>query len=137
VGLNFIYVYLDSCLIIYLVEEHPIFAPLLENYISTQADLIFVVSDLSEMECSVMPFRKNNQQLIDKFRDWFKKAKSVSLGKEVFQKAAHLRADFPNLKTPDAIHLATALHYGCDEFWTNDNRLDKIAPNIVKNVLRK
>ena len=134
-GLKPIYVYLDSCLVIYLVEEHSIFAPLLENYIFAQPDLIFVVSALSEMECFVMPFRKNNQLLIDKFCDWFKQAESVLLGKEVFHQAAHLRADFPSLKTPDALHLATAIHHNCDEFWTNDNRLDKINPNPVKNIL--
>lgn len=134
-GLKPIYVYLDSCLVIYLVEEHSIFAPLLENYIFAQPDLIFVVSALSEMECFVMPFRKNNQLLIDKFCDWFKQAESVVLGKEVFRQASHLRADFPSLKTPDAIHLATTLHYDCDEFWTNDNRLDKVALGLVKNVL--
>ncbi len=135
-GLNFIYVYLDSYLIIYLVEEHPVFAPLLENYISAQPDLIFVVSDLSDMECSVMPLRQNNQLLIDKFRDWFKQAKKVSLDGEVFRRAARLRADFASLKTPDAIHLATASRYGCDGFWTNDNRLDKIAPSLVRNILK-
>ncbi|MGI8642277.1 MAG: type II toxin-antitoxin system VapC family toxin [Pyrinomonadaceae bacterium] len=134
-GLKSIYVYLDSCLVIYLIEEHPIFAPLLESYISTRFDLIFVVSDLSEMECFVMPFRKNNQLLINKFSAWFRKAKSVSLSKKVFNQAAHLRADFPSLKTPDALHLATAIHHNCDEFWTNDTRLDKVAPNLIKSVL--
>jgi uncharacterized protein len=46
-----------------------------------------------------------------------------------------LRADHKSLKTPDAIHLATALHYGCDEFWTNDDRSVKIAPTIARNIL--
>lgn len=121
---------------IYLIEEHPVFAPLLEKYISAQADSIFIVSDLSEMECLVMPFRQKNQLLIDKFRRWFKKTKSVALGKEVFLQAARLRADFSSIKTPDALHLAAASFYDCDEFWTNDNRLDKVAPNLVKNVLK-
>ncbi len=53
----------------------------------------------------------------------------------VFQKAAELRADFTSLRTPDALHLAVALHDDCDEFWTNDNRLTAIAPSIVKNIL--
>ena len=43
VGLKPIYVYLDSCFVIYLVEEHPTFAPLLENYIANAPDLIFVI----------------------------------------------------------------------------------------------
>ncbi len=134
-GLKPIYVYLDSCLVIYLVEEHQIFAPLLENYIENTPDLIFVVLDLTEMECLVIPFRKNNQRLIEKFYDWFNQAKVVSLNKEIFHQAAQLRADFSSLKTPDALHLATAIHHNCHEFWTNDNRLDKVSPNLVKNIL--
>ncbi len=134
-GLKTIYVYLDSCLVIYLIEEHPIFAPLLETHIANTQNLIFVISGLTEMECLVMPFRQNNQLLIDKFHDWFKQTSIVLIEKEIFHKAARLRADFPSLKTPDALHLATATFYNCDEFWTNDNRLDKIAPNLVKRVL--
>ena len=134
-GLKPISVYLDSCLVIYLVEEHQTFAPLLENYIANSPDLIFVISDLTEMECLVMPFRKNNQPLIDKFQEWFEKAQIISLDKEIFHQAARLRADFIGLKTPDALHLAAAVYHNCDEFWTNDNRLDKVKPNLVKSVL--
>lgn len=136
-GLKSLDVYLDSCLVIYLVEEHPIFATLLENYIENTPDLIFVVSDLTEMECLVMPFRKNNQRLIEKFYDWFNQSKVISLNKKIFHQAAQLRADYTGLKTPDALHLATALYHNCDEFWTNDNRLDKVSPNLVKNILIK
>ncbi|CAN5708882.1 PIN domain-containing protein [soil metagenome] len=135
-GLKPSYVYLDSCLVIYLVEEHQSFAPILENYIANRTDLIFVVSGLTEMECLVMPFRKNNQRLIDKFYDWFAQTEVVSLEKEIFHQAAKLRADFANLKTPDALHLASAVYHNCDEFWTNDNRLDKVKPNLVKNILK-
>ena len=56
---------------------------------------------------------------------------------EVLREGAQLRADFSSLKTPDAIHLAAALHYQCDEFWTNDNRLNPVAPALVKNVLTR
>lgn len=136
-GLKEIFIYLDSCLVIYLVEEHPIFAPLLETYIENKSNLVFIVSDLTEMESLVMPFRNKNQRLIDKFYDWFTQVKVVSLDKEIFHQAAKLRADFSGLKTPDALHLATAVYYNCDEFWTNDNRLIKVAPKLVKNILTK
>ncbi len=53
----------------------------------------------------------------------------------VFDEAAQLRADFTGLKTPDALHLATAVYHNCDEFWTKDNRLDKVDSNLVKNIL--
>ena len=39
------------------------------------------------------------------------------------------------LKTPDALHLATALHHGCTEFWTNDDRLRAAAGALAVNVL--
>lgn len=133
-GLKPIYVYIDSCLLIYVIEEHQIFAPLLETYIANTPNLIFVISGLTEMECLVMPLRQKNQLLINKFHDWFKQTEIVSIEKEVFYQAAKLRANFTSLKTPDALHLATALHHNCDEFWTNDNRLDKVAPNLVKNI---
>ena len=55
---------------------------------------------------------------------------------KIFNQAAKLRADFTGLKTPDALHMATAVYHNCDEFWTNDNRLDKIEPNLVKNILK-
>jgi predicted nucleic acid-binding protein len=63
----------------------------------------------------------DNQILTDKFRDWFKRAEFLPLEREIFQRAAALRAAHPTLKTPDAIHLATALYHGCAEFWTNDD----------------
>jgi predicted nucleic acid-binding protein len=60
---------------------------------------------------------------------------NLSLVDDIFTHAAQIRADFPSVKTPDAIHLAKALHYGCDEFWTHDDRLAKVAPTIAKNIL--
>lgn len=82
-----------------------------------------------------MPLRNKNKVLIRKFEDWFETITVLSFDKKVFQNAAQLRADFPSLKTPDALHISTALFHDCDEFWTNDNRLDKIAPPLVKNIL--
>ncbi|MCI0654776.1 MAG: PIN domain-containing protein [Methylococcaceae bacterium] len=38
--------------------------------------------------------------------------------REIYHNAAVLRAEH-GLKTPDALHLATANYYGCTQFWTN------------------
>jgi predicted nucleic acid-binding protein len=40
--------------------------------------------------------------------------------------ATDLRAQY-RLKTPDALHLAAAITAGCDEFWTNEHRLEQAA----------
>ena len=34
---------------------------------------------------------------------------------------------YSSLKTPDALHLATAILAGCSQFWTNDKKLVKAA----------
>ncbi len=134
-GLNPVRIYLDSCVVIYLIEEHHEFAPIIESLLAAQAKAELFISTLTEMECLVMPLRNQNQLLIDKFRNWFDDLIVLPIEREVFQLAAQLRADHKSLKTPDAIHLATALHYGCDEFWTNDNRLSKVAPTVARNIL--
>ncbi|NTV15090.1 MAG: type II toxin-antitoxin system VapC family toxin [Desulfobulbaceae bacterium] len=40
------------------------------------------------------------------------------------------------MKTPDALHLATAQFHGCTSLWTNDDRLCTVAPDFVCNVLQ-
>ena len=44
--------------------------------------------------------------------------------------AAALRARH-GLRTPDAIHCATAIHAGCDAFLTNDAKLLRLAPELA------
>ena len=128
--------YFDSCIIIYLVEGHPVFGPAIEAQLAAIPDIVPSFSALSEMECLVMPWRNGNVKLADTFRKWFDNAKYLPVPRAVFLEASQLRADHAGLKTPDALHLATAQHYGCAEFWTNDERLHKIAPRLAKNICK-
>ena len=132
-------VYLDSCIVIYLVEEHLDYGPRLATILadlSKDTEIFLQLSDLTELECLVLPLRQKNQPVLDKYRAWFESVEILSLGREVFRRAAQLRADFVSLKTPDAIHLATAQQYACDQLWTNDDRLHRVAPRLAKNVLQ-
>lgn len=128
-------IYLDSCIAIYLVEEHQQYAHVIEALLESRSEVGLFVSDLTVMECLVGPLRSKNKYLEEKYNGWFGDVMTVTLTNSVFVKAARLRAIHSSLKTPDALHLATALHYDCDEFWTNDTRLHNMAPSIVKNVL--
>lgn len=128
-------IYLDTCIIIYLIEKTPVFSGKVESLIQALKNYELCFSPLVEMECLVMPFRTNNLALKKLFEDFFKAQTRLSMPSEIFRDAAQLRADFPSVKTPDALHLSTAFYHNCDEFWTNDNRLDKVAPNLVKNIL--
>ena len=134
-GINSPLIYLDSCIIIYLVEEHQTFAPVIETHLASQPKAILAFSALSEMECLVMPLRQKNQLLLDKFRDWFQSvALYLPTERAISRQAAQLRASYPGLKTPDALHLATAQYFQCAELWTNDDRLQKIAPQLSRNA---
>ncbi len=131
-GLN---IYLDACIVIYIVEKHHIFSLQIENLMNNLSNVEYFVSPLTQMESMIMPLRTKDLQLQRLFELFLNAQTFLSIPKQVYENAAQLRADFPSLKTPDALHLGTAQFHNCDEFWTNDNRLDKIAPNLVKNVL--
>jgi len=128
-------VYLDTCIVIYIVEENSKFLPLIERISQTTRDLSFTVSPLTELECMVLPLRTNNRDLLDKFGVWFENTPQLALNRQVFLEAARLRADLQSLRTPDAIHIAAAQYYGVDEFWTNDDRLKNVTEiPIIKNI---
>lgn len=129
-------IYLDTCIVIYFVEKHPLYSGKIEvilNSLGMSNTICF--SSLVRLESSVMPLRTNDTTLQRHYRTFFRKQALLEITDECFDQAARLRADFSSLKTPDALHLATAIHHDCDEFWTNDNRLNSIAPSMVKNVL--
>ena len=78
--------------------------------------------------------RLGDSPLQTKYENWFSNVTLASLPGAVFLEAASLRARFPSLKTPDAIHLAAATNYGCHEFWTNDNRLMPVNSLKIRNI---
>jgi uncharacterized protein len=128
-------IYLDTCIVIYFIEKHHLYSAKIESLMKNSVNVEFCYSPLIRMETLVMPLRTNDFQLQSHYELFFDTQILLPITNEAYDNAAQLRANFPSLKTPDAIHLSTAIYHNCDEFWTNDNHLDKIAPNIVKNVL--
>ena len=128
-------IYLDSCIVIYYIEDHAVYASKVVAEISKAAADQFLTSPLVRMECLIKPLQNKDVNLQKLYDAFWAKQQMLDLPLDVFNRAAQIRADFPSLKTPDAIHLATVLHYGCDEFWTNDDRPAKIAPQVARNIL--
>lgn len=83
-------------------------------------------SELARMETRLLAVRNTHQELLKRFAEFFAVCEMLPFNKSVFEQATDLRAQTA-LKTPDALHLATAIHAGCDELWTNDKQLGKIA----------
>lgn len=131
-------IFLDSCIVIYFVEKHVVWASEIEARISTLGSGdILCYSPLTRLECLVKPIRTRDNGLKGLFESFFGVQQVLDIETSVFDDAAHLRADFGSLRTPDALHLATARYHDCDEFWTNDDRLESVAPSLVKNILSR
>ena len=71
------------------------------------------------MECLVGPLRTADQIRLLAFRSFFSECSVAPLHLEVMERAAELRAS-TRLQAADAIHLAAAVHWGCDALLTND-----------------
>ena len=128
-------IYLDSCLIIYAVEQNPQWAPAIDAAMSKAAPEGFAISGLTKMECLVKPIRSANLVLQRQYEQNLGTYHLLPATEAVFLLAAQLRARF-GLKTPDALHLACAQLHGCDALWTNDDRLTKAGHGLALNILR-
>jgi uncharacterized protein len=136
-GLNPVRVYWDSCIAIYYVERHNLFFPYIRDRLisATGTEPAVVLSDLTRLECRVYPIRSSNDSLLARFDEFFglPDLEWVIMNRQVFDLATDFRARF-GLKTPDALHLAAAFHQNCDEFWTNDLRLQSAAAGRLSIV---
>jgi len=57
---------------------------------------------------------------------WNSDIKMLEIGPDIAEKAADLRARY-NLRTPDALQVATALYAGCDAILTNDAAMARVT----------
>jgi uncharacterized protein len=120
-------VYLDTCLIIDLIEGEP------ENQILLRAALKgkrVVGSELLRMEARIKALREQRKDFLDGYAAYFSCCEMAPLDRLVFEQATELRVRY-RLKTPDALHLAVALQAGCGEFWSNDRQLLSAASGQI------
>jgi predicted nucleic acid-binding protein len=86
----------------------------------------FCTSRLTRLECRVKPLRENNAQLLDAYEQALSAANVmlIEIDAEVIDRAAEIRARL-GFKTPDAIHLASAIRVSADKFVTADKQLSR------------
>ncbi len=128
-------IYLDSCVVIYLVERHAQWGQLVADAIAAAPDVRLGVSPLVKCECLVGPIKRGDLVLRRAYDEVFSLFATLAMPEGVYLQAAELRARF-GVKTPDALHLACAQHHGCDALWTNDDRLTQVSFGLARNVLR-
>jgi predicted nucleic acid-binding protein len=128
-------IYLDSCLIIYLVEDHPIWGAAVARVLSQGGSVRFVLSPLAVMECLVGPVKNGDTELYREYLLFFEQNAAIDMPESVYLEAAELRGRF-GLRTPDALHLACARHHRCEALWTNDGRLGRASGGLARNILQ-
>ena len=128
-------IYLDSCLLIYAFEDDPVFGAKAKAALAREPGGRFAISPLVKFECLVGPMRSGNLMLRRYYEEGLKQFSQLSMPEDVYLLGAELRARF-GLKSPDALHLATAQHHRCDALWTNDSRLGKAAHGLARDIIR-
>ena len=128
-------IYLDACIVIYLVERHREYDVLIRAALRQRPEPQLCWTDLTRMETHVKPLRDGDLALLSHFEHFYSEpaALYVRLDRDVFDVATSLRARH-RLKTPDALHLAAAIASGCQEFWTNDRHLENAADGRIAIV---
>jgi len=127
-------IYLDACLLIYAIENHPVWAGVVRAALKSELDARLAVSPLIKMECLVKPLKTGDIAMQRRYEAGLNEFVQLPMSETVFLQAAMLRARF-GMKTPDALHLACAQHHGCTALWTNDDRLAQAGHGLARNVL--
>lgn len=123
-------IYLDANVVIRLVEgDAPTRAPLVARLASSLGvPGSLVTSRLSRLECRSKPLRAGDAAVLAHFDVFFAGIELVLLDvtAAVVERATELRAKY-NLKTPDALHCATAAEAGVAAFLTGDRALARCS----------
>lgn len=122
--------YLDTNLYIYFFEDNPHFATQVEEILNFAAEhqQTLIASQLLLTELLVGPYRQKTESLIQTYQNLphtFPNLRLVDLGFAISCKAAELRAKY-DIRTPDALHLATAIIEEADVFLSLDKQLKKV-----------
>ena len=122
----------DSMVFVYHFEANPEFGDAAGRLLQAaeQGRCRLVTSVLTLAEVLVVPKRHHADALAARYRELFRSFPNltvVPIDEAIAERAAGLRAEH-NLRTPDALQVATAMREGADAFVTEDRRLRAAKP---------
>ena len=134
-------IFLDSAPVIYFVENHPAYAPVLSEIFRRidSGQLLAVTSPITLAECLVLPIRQGLTQLEANFQELIVRGNNTlftAIDHSCAWQAAKLRAQY-NITLADALQIATAMRVDCDAFLTNDAallRVQDVKVLLVENL---
>ncbi|MGD0680061.1 MAG: PIN domain-containing protein [Polyangiaceae bacterium] len=112
--------YLDACCIIYMTEGAPVWrAAISARLRALPPSGALVTSRISRLECRSKPMCDRDAALLARYDATFASARVVEVTAAIIECATDLRARY-GFRSPDAIHLATAIEASVDVFLTGD-----------------
>jgi predicted nucleic acid-binding protein len=128
--------YLDANIIIFGHEAaDPLKQLVLRRLVACceQPDGQLATSIFSRLECRVLPLRTSDKDLLAQYDEFFGfgGVEVIGVTEEIIDLATELRAKY-GFKSPDAIHLASAIAVGAQVFLTADAALRKCAEIAVE-----
>jgi predicted nucleic acid-binding protein len=124
-------VYFDTNALIYLMEGTAGFKAAIEAFLlgALASKARLVTSELTITEVLVGPLRANDSILVAAYNELFESfVLATPIERSILVRAAQLRASTANLRTPDAIHLATAEYLAAEVFVTGDAGISVLPP---------
>ena len=124
-------VFLDTAPIIYFIEAHEVYGPLVKQLmeIISKGWVVAYTSVITLAEVLPVPLRSQNEQLATQFTGFIKNDDILTLlpiNTEIAEKSGELRAKYQSLQAFDAMQLAAAIINEAKLFITNDKRLQQI-----------
>ena len=121
----------DTAPVIYFVEANPNYDAIVTAIFQRveTGEITGITSVISLCEVLVHPIRNQNYNLKIRYRDILQNSPNFftkSINSPIAERAAEIRAKY-NLRTPDALQIATALENNCGAFLCNDKDLKRVA----------
>jgi uncharacterized protein len=118
---------IDAMVFVYHFEANAEFGPAAGRFLraAEEGRCRLICSVVTFLEVLVVPKREGETALCQRYREMFESFPNLSvlaLDTSIAEIASDLRA-LHTVRTPDAIHLATALHAGAKAFVSEDGRL--------------
>ena len=123
--------YIETASFIYYVEDHSKYSDKMERIFGEidQLQIEIMTSVITLTETLTIPLRTGDKTVEQAYRMLLQATQNITLMPitvRTAERAANLRAQY-NLRTPDALHVASAIEAGCDGFLTNDLTLRRIT----------
>jgi predicted nucleic acid-binding protein len=130
------HVYFDTNIFIYAFESTVLYRAQLASLadVLDEEKCVVFTSEFTLSEILTKPFRDNMLEAAAGYREMLEDStiRLAPITRSILIRSAMLRGQL-GLKTPDAVHVATAVDSGCSAFLTNDSAIR--LPKSIELVL--